>query len=105
MDWVLPLVVAGHGVVELVATQPVPVAARRCRRGGRVRASWSRGAATRWSSARSRGGAGHLAAVVLGGQLDDVAAPILIVAVGLLALARWAPDLRGLVGLAAVVRW
>jgi signal transduction histidine kinase len=38
-----------------------------------------------------------------GPQLDDVAAPILYLAVAIYALARWLPDLRGLVGLGVVL--
>jgi len=38
-----------------------------------------------------------------GPQLDDVAAPILYLAVAIYSLARWLPDLRGLIGLGVVL--
>ena len=39
----------------------------------------------------------------IGPQLDEPAAPILVVAVGVYSLGRWLPDLRGLVGVAAIL--
>ena len=101
MDWVLPLVIAGVGVVELVATQP---------------SRWVLGAVVEVAACvvlvprrRYPLVAGTLAGVLVtslpwySAALDEVAAPILVVAAAAYALARWVPDLRGLVGLAVVL--
>ena len=101
MDWVLPLVIAAVGVVELVATQP---------------SRWVLGAVVEVAACallvprrRYPLVAGTLAGVLVtslpwySAALDEVAAPILVVAAASYALARWVPDLRGLAGLAVVV--
>ena len=43
-----------------------------------------------------------LSTTLLGGQVDDAAAPILTLAVSIYTLARWRSDLRGLIGLGVI---
>ena len=43
-----------------------------------------------------------LSTTLLGGKVDDAAAPILTLAVSIYTLARWRSDLRGLIGLGVI---
>ena len=101
MDWLVPLVLALVGVVELAATQP---------------SRWVVGAVVESVACGAlvpRRLAPLVACTVSGvvvtslpwysAALNDVSAPILVVVVAVYSLARWLPDLRGLVGLAVIL--
>ena len=101
MDWLVPLALALVGVVELAATQP---------------SRWAVGAVVETIACAAlvpRRLAPLVACTVSGvvvttlpwysAALNDASAPILVVVVAVYSLARWSPDLRGLLGLALIM--